>query len=49
MSENWRSIARPEQLLPEGDWSVWAMITGRGWGKTRTGAEAVREWACCVP
>lgn len=40
---NWRSIARPKQLPPEGDWLVWLIRTGRGWGKTRTGAEWVRE------
>ena len=25
------------------------ILAGRGWGKTRTGAEAVREWARDVP
>lgn len=40
----WRSVARPEQLLPPGDWRTWLILAGRGWGKTRTGAEAVREW-----
>ena len=38
----WRSIARPKQLPSEGDWTVWLIRTGRGWGKTRTGAEWVR-------
>lgn len=27
------------------DWTVWALIAGRGAGKTRTAAETVREWA----
>jgi len=36
---------RPGQVLPDGDWRVWAIMAGRGWGKTRTGAEAVREWS----
>ena len=40
---DWRLWARPEQLMPECDWRVWAVKTGRGWGKTRTAAEAVRE------
>lgn len=31
--------ARPEQLAPPGDWYVWLALAGRGWGKTRTGAE----------
>jgi len=37
-------LARPAQELPEGDWSYWLILAGRGFGKTRTGAEAVREW-----
>lgn len=40
----WHEWARPEQLLPPGDWQYWLVKAGRGWGKTRTGAEAVREW-----
>lgn len=34
--------ARPDQIPPPGDWFVWLIQTGRGWGKTRTGAEFVR-------
>jgi phage terminase large subunit-like protein len=34
--------ARPEQIEPPGDWDVWAIIAGRGFGKTRSGAEWVR-------
>lgn len=30
---------RPEQTPPPGDWRVWLIMAGRGWGKTRTGAE----------
>lgn len=37
--------ARPDQILPDGDWRIWLAKAGRGWGKTRTGAEAVREWS----
>ncbi|HEX8469562.1 MAG TPA: terminase family protein [Brevundimonas sp.] len=40
---DWRFTARPEQTAPEGDWQVWAYIAGRGAGKTRSGAEWVRE------
>ena len=36
--------ARPEQQLPPGDWYVWLILAGRGFGKTRTGAESVRQW-----
>jgi phage terminase large subunit-like protein len=32
-------------LLPDGEWNYWLIKAGRGWGKTRTGAEAVRAWA----
>ncbi len=42
---NWRHFwARPEQLLPQWDWQTWLVLAGRGFGKTRTGAETVREW-----
>lgn len=41
---DWRGfLARPEQVMPEGDWDIWLVLAGRGFGKTRTGAEAVRE------
>lgn len=41
---DWRGfLARPEQVLPEGGWEIWMVLAGRGFGKTRTGAEAVRE------
>lgn len=39
----WQFWARPDQLQPAGEWSVWLILAGRGWGKTRTGAEWVRE------
>jgi phage terminase large subunit-like protein len=38
----WKFWARPEQLPPEGDWQAWLVKAGRGFGKTRTGAEWVR-------
>jgi phage terminase large subunit-like protein len=31
--------ARPSQIEPEGTWKTWLILSGRGWGKTRTGAE----------
>lgn len=37
--------ARPEQHPPDGDWSTWLIQSGRGWGKTRTGAEWLAEHA----
>ncbi len=36
-------MARPEQLAPEREWHQWFMLAGRGFGKTRAGAEWVRE------
>jgi phage terminase large subunit-like protein len=39
---NWGCHARPNQLIPPGDWRVWLLLAGRGFGKTRTGAETVR-------
>ena len=38
----WRGHAREKQLPPSGDWRVWLLRTGRGFGKTRAGAEWVR-------
>lgn len=38
----WHS-QRDSQLPPAGDWRVWLILAGRGWGKTRTGAEWVRQ------
>lgn len=39
----WDLWARPSQLPPEGAWRVWLLLAGRGFGKTRSGAEFVRE------
>lgn len=36
--------SRPAQRMPPGAWRVWLIMAGRGFGKTRTGAEAVRRW-----
>jgi phage terminase large subunit-like protein len=41
----WEFWARPDQLPPSGDhWMTWLILAGRGWGKTRTGAETIRSW-----
>lgn len=40
----WRQNARPSQLPPAGDWRTWLILAGRGFGKTRTGAETLRSW-----
>ena len=39
---HWPLHARPSQLPPDGDWDTWMILAGRGFGKTRTGAEWVR-------
>jgi phage terminase large subunit-like protein len=36
---------RAEQRPPSGDWTIWAIIAGRGFGKTRAGAEWVHAMA----
>lgn len=45
----WEFIARTEQLPPPGDWRVWMIMAGRGFGKTRAGAEWVRMIADSDP
>ena len=40
---DWTRCGRPDQHAPEGSWRTWLILAGRGWGKTRTGAEWVRE------
>lgn len=40
----WDIRARDKQRLPESDFFIWLILAGRGFGKTRTGAETVREW-----
>lgn len=42
----WGFWARPNQLPPPSDWSTWVILAGRGFGKTRTGAEWVRANMC---
>ncbi|MGH6982079.1 MAG: DNA-packaging protein, partial [Stellaceae bacterium] len=40
----WREgRARQTQIPPAGTWRVWLLMAGRGFGKTRSGAEWVRE------
>ncbi len=46
---DWNWLARPGQKAPEGDWRIWLMMAGRGFGKTRAGAEWVRGIAEADP
>jgi len=41
----WEFHARQNQIEPVGDWTTWLILAGRGYGKTRTGAETVNRWA----
>ena len=45
----WDYNARAEQLPPPGDWRIWLIMAGRGFGKTRAGAEWVRMIADANP
>jgi phage terminase large subunit-like protein len=44
----WWLWAHPGQIAPPGDWRVWLIRAGRGFGKTRAGAEWVSEIARTV-
>jgi phage terminase large subunit-like protein len=46
---HWRLWARAEQVAPQGTWRTWLIMAGRGFGKTRAGAEWVREIATANP
>lgn len=41
---DWQTWARANQVVPSDQdwWTVWLILAGRGWGKTRCGAEFVR-------
>jgi len=43
---HWPFWARPNQVAPEGSWTTWLILAGRGFGKTRAGSETIRQWAC---
>ncbi len=42
---DWKSWARPSQILPDGDWNTALICAGRGFGKSRCGSEWVRDKA----
>ena len=46
---DWAFWARQDQAPPDGDWIIWLILAGRGAGKTRAGAEAVRTWVNDYP
>jgi phage terminase large subunit-like protein len=45
LDRTWEINARGEQYAPDGDWLTWLFLGGRGAGKTRAGAEFVRNLA----
>lgn len=40
----WDQLARDNQKEPKGNWNTWLILAGRGFGKTRTGAETIQKW-----
>jgi len=40
---DWRFWGRPAQIAPDGDWSTWLALAGRGFGKTEMGARWIDE------
>lgn len=45
LNNDWLATARPNQIQPPGDWTYWLLLAGRGFGKTRVGAETIKAWA----
>lgn len=43
LQNDWWFQARPKQLPPEGDWLIWLVLAGRGWGKSMSGAMWVHK------
>jgi len=49
IESDWRLKARPSQLPPPGNWTTWLLLSGRGFGKTRAGAEWIRSQVTAHP
>ncbi|MBV9930833.1 MAG: DNA-packaging protein [Alphaproteobacteria bacterium] len=47
--DGWAVWAQEGQVPQHGDWTVWLLMAGRGFGKTRAGAEWVSAKARAVP
>jgi phage terminase large subunit-like protein len=51
LAYDWQFWGREDQLEPQPigpngtPWLTWLILAGRGFGKTRTGAETIRKWA----
>lgn len=48
-TRKWRFWERNDQVCPQVGWRVWLVMAGRGYGKTRMGAEWVRSLAAANP
>ena len=46
---DWLKTARPKQLKPLEEHYIWLILAGRGWGKTRTGAQDIALYALRNP
>ena len=46
---DWLKTARPKQLAPNQENYIWLILAGRGWGKTRTGAQDIALYALRNP
>lgn len=42
---DWYNKARSTQIQPKTDHNIWLVLAGRGWGKTRTGAQDIAIYA----
>lgn len=50
LEHDWRGFwAREDQLPPDTAWRIWLLLAGRGFGKTRVGAEWCHERAQASP
>jgi phage terminase large subunit-like protein len=45
----WDFHAGDAQFAPDGDWTLWLIMAGRGFGKTRAGSEWIRSVAEADP
>jgi len=45
----WLKTARPKQIAPHKDFFIWLILAGRGWGKTKTGAQDIAIYAMKHP
>jgi phage terminase large subunit-like protein len=46
---DWLKTARAKQIEPSDEHNIWLILAGRGWGKTRTGAQDIALYALRNP